>query len=82
MASVTELQAQLAAAQAEEIKNSDRPRRSLSEILHEFASVTGRHYLHEDIDALDKSDADDDDSSDATAARKAPVTTGKEGTNA
>lgn len=80
MASVKDLEAQLEAAKAEEASAADRPHRSLSEILHEFASVTGRHYLHEDIDALDNAGNSPVDDS-ASVTRKAPVTTGKEGSD-
>lgn len=81
MSSVSDLQAQLDAAKAEEAERATRSHRTLGEILHEFASVTGRHYLHEDIDALD-STPDNSVDTDAKSGRKAPVTTGKEGDNA
>lgn len=45
-------QAQLDQLQAEASEPEEGPKYSAREILHELASVVGRHHLHDSIDAL------------------------------
>jgi hypothetical protein len=74
-------QAQLDQLQAQAAEPEEGPKFSAREILHELASVAGRHNLHDSIDALPDSydnltpdepeDADEqDDGDDGTAREK------------
>jgi hypothetical protein len=79
MASVKDLEAQLAQAREDEAKTVDKPRRTLGDILHDLANVTGRHYLHDDIDALGNSGDKEDTVPDPNSVKGADDTSIEKG---